>query len=109
MNCVVGRHGFIGRALEERLGSVASFPTSDTRVVFYLGGHTHQVFERNPVFEMKQVLDDYTQLLPYCYEHGIRFIYASSALVYEADTQFSRFKKTLESLAGCYETISIGM
>ena len=58
---------------------------------------------------MTQLLNDFAQLLPYCYEHGILFCYPSSALVYERETQFSRFKKTLELLAGCYQGRTLGL
>ena len=107
--CVIGRHGFIGSALAARLGDVTSFPTEDTKVLFHFGGHVHPQFELNPEFEMKRTFDEYTQLLPYCHENGILFVYPSSALVYEKETQFSRFKKTLESMAQCYKTVSLGL
>jgi UDP-glucose 4-epimerase len=107
--CVIGRHGFIGGALAKKLGDVTSYPTKDTKVLFHFGSHTHPVFDKNPEYEMKQVIQSFVDLLPYCAEHGILFVYPSSALVYEKETQFGRFKKTLESLAACYKTISLGL
>lgn len=107
--CILGRHGFIGGALANRLGDVTSYPTKETKVLFHLASHTHPVFEKNPEYEMKQVLQSFIELLPYCAEHGILFVYPSSALVYEKETQFARFKKTLESLAACYPTVSLGL
>jgi nucleoside-diphosphate-sugar epimerase len=69
----------------------------------------HPVFDQNPEYEMKQQLDSFSQLLPLCGERGILFVYASSALVYEKETQFARFKLTLESLAKCYKTKTLGL
>lgn len=107
--CVLGRGGLLGGAIARRLKNVTSFPTRDTKVLFHFASHVHPIFDQNPEYEMKQVIDSFTQLLPYCQEHGIQFVFPSSALVYEKDTQFSRFKKTLESLAACYKTVSLGL
>jgi nucleoside-diphosphate-sugar epimerase len=109
VNCVIGRQGFIGGALAKRLGDVSSVPNEETRVLYHFGSHVHPVFEQNPEYEMKRLLDDFSTLLPYCYKRGIKFVYPSSALVYERETTFSRFKKTLELLAGCYETSTLGL
>lgn len=107
--CVIGSRGFLGGALAKRSGDVTSFPTIDTRVVFHFGSHTHPTFERNPHYLMKKCLDDFSELLPYCYRKGILFVYPSSALIYEQDTTFSRFKLTLEKLASCYQTNTLGL
>lgn len=84
-------------------------PTPETKVLFHFASHVHPVFEQNPHYEIKSVIDSFTTLLPYCYDHGIMFVYPSSALVYERDTQFKRFKKTLEQLANCYQTKTLGL
>jgi UDP-glucose 4-epimerase len=107
--CVIGRHGFLGSALAARLKDVSSIPTPDTRVLFHFASHTHPRFNENPEYEMGQVLRSFAELLPYCHEHGIVFVYPSSALVYEKDTQFSMFKKTLEHLVSCYRVVAIGL
>jgi nucleoside-diphosphate-sugar epimerase len=107
--CVIGKHGLLGGAFAEHLGAVTSYPTPDTRVVFHFGGYTHNEFARNPDYFIRQTIESFTTLLPYCYERGIPFVYPSSALVYEQETTFSRFKKTLEQLAGCYKTMSLGL
>lgn len=106
---MIGRKGFLGGALAARLGQVTSFPTKETKVLFHFGSHVHPTFEQNPAYLMKQAFDAFTELLPYCYQHGILFVYPSSALVYEKETQFSRFKKTLESMAQCYPAVSLGL
>lgn len=107
--CILGRGGFLGGAIARRLGDVTSSPRGDTKVIFAFNSHVHPTFDQNPEYEMKQTFDSFTQLLPYCYERNILLVYPSSALVYEKDTQFSRFKKTLESMASCYKTVSLGL
>lgn len=107
--CVIGRHGFLGGALAARLGETTSFPQEGTKVIFDFASYTHPQFELNPDYHMKQAFDRFASLLPYCHEHGILYVYPSSALVYEKETQFSRFKKTLESMAQCYKTVSLGL
>jgi nucleoside-diphosphate-sugar epimerase len=107
--CVLGRGGLLGGAIARRLGDVTSSPRNDTRVIFNFASHVHPTFDMNPEYEMKQGFDSFSQLLPYCYERNILLVYPSSALVYEKDTQFSRFKKTLEHMASCYKTISLGL
>lgn len=102
--CILGRRGFLGSALEKRLGSenVSSFPTKDTKVLFNFASPVHLPFEKNPDYHINEALSGFMYLLPYCRDHGIKFVYPSSALVYEKDTVFAKFKKALEALASCY-------
>jgi len=107
--CVIGRHGFIGSALACRLGKVTSYPTNDTKVVFHFGSYTHEIFEAHSDRFIRQTLADFTELLPWCYQHGALFVYPSSALVYEKDTTFTNFKLLLERLVDCYSTKTLGL
>jgi len=102
--CIMGHHGFLGSALAKRIGEFSSYPEEDTEVIFYLSSVTHIPFEKNPDYHMNRVITDFLWLLPYCKERKIKFIYASSALVYELekDIPFSRCKKILELMASCY-------
>lgn len=101
-HCIIGRNGFIGSALDKRLTNVSSYPTPNTEVLFYFGSTVHPAFEENPEYHMNKVIQDFLELLPYCKRHGIKFIFASSALVYEKDTVFTKCKRILELLAQCY-------
>lgn len=100
--CVIGKHGFIGSALAKKLGNVSSYPTPETQTIFYLGGATHMDFEKNPDYWMNKDIQDFMFLLPYCKKHHIRFVYASSAMVYEKDNDFSKHKRALELIARTY-------
>lgn len=95
---VVGR-GFLGKALAEKLGDVSYFPEPTTQKLFYMGGPTHPDFDKNPDYWEIKYMTEFAVLRDYCKKHGIKFIYASSALVYE-DKPFGKFKKFLESIAG---------
>jgi UDP-glucose 4-epimerase len=107
--CIIGRHGLIGAALAKHFGDVTPFPVAETRILFHFGSYVHPTFEQNPTYLMQRELEEFARLLPYCYERGIQFVYPSSALVYERETQFSRFKKTLEQMAGCFDTRTLGL
>lgn len=107
--CVIGRHGLIGGALARHYGNVTPFPVPETRIVLNFGSYVHPTFEENPHYLMHKEIEDFSRLLGYCQAHGILLVYPSSALVYERPTQFSQFKKTLEMLAACYETRTLGL
>lgn len=103
---VIGRNGFIGSALTRYLTvngfEVSSFPTEKTSILFHLGSPVHPPFEENPEYHMQEILSSFMYLLPYCRDHGIKFVYPSSALVYEKDTMFAKCKKIMEMYASCY-------
>lgn len=101
--CIIGHRGFIGSALAKRIGSYTTYPTKDTSVIYYFGSKTHMAFEENVDYHLNAVMQDFLHLLPFCKENGIKFVYASSALVYEdKDIAFIKCKKALELLASCY-------
>jgi nucleoside-diphosphate-sugar epimerase len=106
---VIGRHGLLGSALASRLGAVTSYPTKDTRVLFDFGSYTHPTFDTDPEYFMRRALASFVEHLNLCYERGITYVYPSSALIYERDTQFSLFKKSMEHLAKAWRTRSLGL
>lgn len=103
---VVGRKGFLGSALTKKLemsgATVSSTPTKDTEIVYHFGSPTHMAYNLNPSYHLKAILDSFLYFLPFCEEFDIKFVYASSALVYEKDTPFGIQKKILEMMAGTY-------
>lgn len=105
-----GRGGFIGSALAARFREVAKEPAKgETRIVFDFASHVHPEFEKHPERDMRHTMQSFLSDLEWCQENGALFVYPSSALVYEKETRFSRFKKTLESFAGCYKTKTLGL
>lgn len=102
MFTIIGSQGFIGSALAQRVGEFSTTPTPETKYLFYMGGCVHPDFEKNPEYWHNKIMQDFLYLLPYCEKHDIKFIYASSALVYEKDSRFSLHKKELELLASQY-------
>lgn len=99
---IIGKHGFLGSALAKYYGQVDSFPTKDTKILFHFGSPVHPPFEQNPDYHMNEIISSFLHLLPYCRDHGIYFIYPSSALVYEKDTVFAKTKHIMELMASCY-------
>lgn len=107
--CVIGKRGFLGSALSKKLGGdVDYFPKKDTKVVFHFDSPVHPIFEENPAYHLNRIISDFLFLLPYCRDNGIFFIYPSSALVYEKDTEFTRYKKLTE-LMGSYYPNTLGL
>ncbi len=104
MITIIGRHGFIGSALAKRYDPkyIKSFPTKDTKVLFHFGSPVHPPFEENPDYHMNEIIQSFLYLLPYCRDNNILFVYPSSALVYEKETNFTRCKKIMELMASCY-------
>lgn len=104
--CILGRHGLIGSALEKafkaRGWEIVSTPTPDVKMIFHFASPTHLPFEDNADYHINSLLTDFMYLLPFCRANDIYFIYPSSALVYEKDTQFAKTKKILELYASMY-------
>jgi len=103
---IIGKNGFIGSALARafiaRGYEVTSFPTPDIKILFHFGSPVHPPFEQNPDYHMQEILSSFMYLLPYCRDNNIKFVYPSSALVYEKDTMFAKSKKIMEMYASCY-------
>ena len=99
---VIGSKGFLGSALAKKLGETTTFPTNETKYLFHFGSPVHPPFEENPDYHLNEIISSYTYLLPYCRDHQIKFIYPSSALVYEKDTNFTKTKLITEIMASMY-------
>ena len=103
---IIGSRGFIGSALKARFTAngyeVFSFPTKETKLLFHFGSTVHPPFEENPDYHIQEILSSFMYLLPFCRDNGIRFVYPSSALVYEKNTTFAKCKKIMELYASCY-------
>lgn len=110
INCVIGRHGFLGGALARRFpNGVSSIPTRETKTLFYMAGHTHPTFEKNPQFEINRTLSDFKLCLDECQKNDAMLVYTSSALVYEQRTTFSTFKEMLEEIAHASPVKTLGL
>jgi nucleoside-diphosphate-sugar epimerase len=107
--CIIGSHGFLGSAIARHLGEFSTFPTADTEILFHFGSPVHPPFEQNPDYYMREIIDSFLYLLPFCRDRNIYFIYASSALVYEKTTAFAKCKLILEQLASAYQATTLGL
>jgi len=106
--CILGRHGFIGSALEKEIvlrgGVVTSTPEKGQTAIFNFASPTHIPFEKNPDYFIKETLDSFTYLLPFCRDNKVLLVWASSALVYEKKDRFTSLKKAIEELQVAYST-----
>lgn len=113
--CILGRHGFIGSALEKKLlslgHSVISNPTPDVDILVHLASPTHIEFEKNVPYHMGESIRSFELLLPFCKDNNIHFVFASSALVYEPkkESALRNCKVILEEMAEAYggKTLSL--
>lgn len=97
--CIIGHRGFIGSALAKVVGEFTTYPTEDTKYIFYMAGVVHPVFEKNPEWYAAKEKNEFVHLLTYSLTHNIKLLYCSSALVSEGkDSEFVKSKKTLENL-----------
>lgn len=104
---ILGRHGLLGSALTRELESegweVTPYPDKESKFLFNLASTVHPPFEENPEFHTSEILSSFMYLLPFCRENNIKFIYPSSALVYEnRDLNFIKVKKIMELYASMY-------
>lgn len=105
-----GRHGFIGSAVAARFREVTKQPVKGTtKIIFDFASNVHPEFDEHPELDMRHTMQSFLTDLEWCQENGAVFVYPSSALVYEKETRFSRFKKTIELFAGCYKTKTLGL
>jgi len=112
---IIGRHGLIGSTLAKKLEalghSISSNPSPECDAIIHLASPTHVEFDKNTDYHMGEALASFQFLLPYCKQHDILFIYASSALVYETEkkSSFRNCKMILEQMAEAYGGRTLGL
>ncbi len=106
--CIIG-NGFLANAFKKRIEDWSWYPTEDTKVLLFLGGPTHMDFEKNVDYHLANSGAEFSTLLNYCIEKNIKFVYTSSALVYETVSEFTQLKLSLEEVAQKYLPSSIGL
>lgn len=99
--CIIGHRGFIGGALARYIGEYTTYPTEDTKYIFFMGGVVHPMFEKNPEYFSDKEVNEIKHLAAFCLMKRIKLIYCSSALVIEGKkNKFTEHKKTIEKIAG---------
>lgn len=113
--CVIGQYGFIGAALSEKLKSLGAVltqsPVKENKVIFNFSGPTHLKFEENPLFYTKDAITTFFNLMDFCEQNNITYIWPSSALVYEEEkhSPFIYAKRAIEELQKVYTTNVVGL
>jgi len=99
--CVLGHHGFIGGALTKKLiktEHVIHVPSERCRIIYDFASPTHEGFETNIDYSFNTIIPRMAYLMRFCADRGIKYVYPSSALVYELDRPFKAFKEITEKM-----------
>lgn len=108
--CVLGHHGFIGSSLTKKLKKtqkVVHVPSEDCRIIYDFASPTHEGFETNLDYNFNTVISRMAYLMRFCADHKIKYIYPSSALVYELDRPFKTFKEITEKMQNLFPVDSL--
>ncbi|HJY98672.1 MAG TPA: SDR family oxidoreductase [Patescibacteria group bacterium] len=110
--CVLGHEGFIGSALTRELlktGEVTHFPSEKCRVIYDFASPTHEGFDANVDYNFNTIIPRMAYLMRYCADHNIKYVYPSSALVYELDRPFKAFKEITEKMQDIFPADSLAL
>lgn len=108
--CVLGHDGFIGRALTKKLAEtckVVHVPSKKCQVIYDFASPTHESFEANADYHFNTIIPRMAYLMRFCADHKIKYVYPSSALVYELDRSFKTFKEITEKMQDLFPVDSL--
>lgn len=101
--CVLGR-GMIGTAIKNELRrrgvTPTPYPDKQTKYIFDMRGTTHQLYEQYGDFLSMEAVTRFENMVRFCKDRKIKYIWPSSALVLEKDTRFARDKAMMEKTNG---------
>lgn len=110
--CVLGHHGFIGSALTKKLmetEEVTHFPSEKCRIIYDFASPTHEGFEANIGYNFGTIIPRMAYLMKFCADHKIKYVYPSSALIYELDRPFKVFKEITEKMQKLFPVESLAL
>lgn len=98
---ILGRNGFIGKALEAKLKHsgimVFNYLRPEVDVVYFLSSPSSQIlFNYAPQYCINETILGFQNLLSFCIENKIKLVYPSSATVYNLNNLYSQTKNKLE-------------
>jgi nucleoside-diphosphate-sugar epimerase len=99
--CVLGERGFIGSALTAKLKTkyeVTHYPSEKCKIIYDFASPTHEGFETNIGYNFSTIINRMSYLMKFCVDNNIKYVYPSSALVYELDRPFKAFKEITEKM-----------
>ena len=108
--CVLGHHGFIGKALTKKLAEtckVVHVPSKKCQVIYDFASPNHEGFEANIDYHFNTIIPRMAYLMRFCAENNIKYVYPSSALVYELDRSFKTFKEITEKMQKLFPVNSL--
>ena len=108
--CVLGHHGFIGKSLTKKLAKthqVVHIPSKKCRVIYDFASPTHESFEANIDYHFNTIIPRMAYLMRFCANNNIKYVYPSSALVYELNRTFKTFKEITEKMQNLFPVDSL--
>lgn len=105
---LLGRNGFIGKALLKKLEleghMVFNYLRPDVEVVYWFAAPSSQLlFNYAPQYCMNETIMGFQNVLSFCIEHKIKLVYPSSATVYNLNNLYAQTKKKLEVIQNSAE------
>jgi len=110
--CVLGERGFIGSALTTKLKTqyrVTHHPLKKCEIIYDFASPTHEGFEANVGYNFTTIIARMAYLMKFCADNNIKYIYPSSALVYELDRPFKAFKEITEKMQEVFPSKSLAL
>lgn len=110
--CVLGHNGFIGKSLTKKLmetEQVTHFPSEKCRIIYDFASPTHEGFEANIGYNFSTIIPRMAYLMKFCADNKIKYVYPSSALVYELDRPFKAFKEITEKMQNLFPVESLAL
>jgi UDP-glucose 4-epimerase len=109
---IIGRNGFIGSALAERFSSheIYSYPRKDLDILYHFGSPSSDIiFKQNMDWCFNETIQSFLHCIQFCRDNKIRFVYPSSATVYQGITVYSKAKRCLEEIHSAYGGDVLGL
>lgn len=110
--CVLGHNGFIGSALTKKLmltNKVVHVPSKKCRIIYDFASPTHEGFEADISYNFSTIIPRMAYLMNFCAENKIKYVYPSSALVYELNRPFRAFKEITEKMQDVFPGSSLSL
>jgi len=109
-NCLMGRNGFLGKALAERLVEYETTPNKNSDIIYSFGSPSSVIlFNKNLDYCMRETIESFLSLCSLCKENNIYLVYPSSATVNNKNNSYARCKAVLEEIAQGYGIKSLGL
>lgn len=110
---ILGSGGFIGKALSDKLKKVStvySYLRDDVDIVFNFASPSSNILYNHALdYCIEETILSHLNVIRFCRQHKIKYIYPSSATVYNRNNNYSHIKKALEEIHLSYGGEMLGL